>query len=68
MTERERERDLALIRSEFAFWGLDLSNVSDEDMERNAIEAQRVFATCGLSADAAADRAWTAVTRALNQR
>ncbi len=58
--------DLASIRAEFAGFGCDLSDLSDEDLERELVAFREAVGTAGITAEAAA-RAFTAVGETIAQ-
>jgi hypothetical protein len=57
---------LASIRAEFAGFGCDLSDLSDEDLERELADFREAVRTAGITAEAAA-RAFTAVGETIAQ-
>jgi hypothetical protein len=50
----ERKRSIAEIRATFAFFGYDLSDMTDEQIEEGVQNVARVLATVGVSARDAA--------------
>jgi len=42
------------LRRELAFWGVDLSDLSDEELEERVATASRLIAGAGISSEAAA--------------
>lgn len=52
--ERNRKRVIASLRAELAFWGIDTSDMSDEEIERRVVEAGKLLAKTGVSAAEAA--------------
>lgn len=47
--EPTREETLKSIRREFLFWGYDLSDLSDDELERRIVEGQKRISQMGLT-------------------
>ena len=62
--ERKRSRAIARIRCECAFWGHDLSELSDDEVEAGVMRLGKVVASAGLTVAEACEGIW-AMNRAL---
>ena len=54
--QRRQRRAIASIRHEMAFWGHDLSAMSDEEIEAGAVRIGKVVASVGVTTAEAAER------------
>ena len=51
--QRKRKMAITRIRAELSFWGVDVSNMSDEELERRVIEFGHTIASLGVTTDEA---------------